>query len=74
MAQQNKLIESLVGAGSQVFLLAPGDPVGTITMMGELAANVSVSAVMAGCVSDPSPAIFCIATDVWSLHTRAPST
>lgn len=65
VAQQNKLIESLVGTGSQAFLMAPGDPVGSITMMGELADNGIISAVMAGCVSDPSPALFCMATDVY---------
>lgn len=65
LAQQNKLIESLVSTGSKAFLLAPGDPVGSITMMGELKDAGITSAVMAGCVSDPSPALFCMATDVY---------
>jgi ribose transport system substrate-binding protein len=65
VAQQNKLIESLVSTGSKAFLLAPGDPVGSITMMGELQDAGIPSAVMAGCVSDPSPALFCMATDVY---------
>ena len=65
VAQQNKLIESLVSTGSKAFLLAPGDPVGSITMMSELKDAGIISAVMAGCVSDPSPALFCMATDVY---------
>ena len=65
VAQQNKLIESLVSTGSKAFLLAPGDPVGSITMMNELKDSGIISAVMAGCVSDPSPAMFCMATDVY---------
>ncbi len=65
VAQQNKLIESLVSSGSKAFLLAPGDPVGSITMMNELNDSGIISAVMAGCVSDPSPALFCMATDVY---------
>ena len=66
VAQQNKLIESLVSSGSQAFLLSPGDPVGSITMMNELKDAGIPSAVMAGCVSDPSPALFCMATDVYA--------
>ncbi len=65
LAQQNKLIESLVSSGSKAFLLAPGDPVGSVTMMNELKNAGIISAVMAGCVSDPSPALFCMATDVY---------
>jgi len=65
LAQQNKLIESLMSTGSKAFLLAPGDPVGSVTMMEELKQSGIVSAVMAGCVSDPSPALFCMATDVY---------
>jgi ribose transport system substrate-binding protein len=65
VAQQNKLIESLVSTGSKAFLLAPGDPVGSVTMMNELKDSGIISAVMAGCVSDPSPAQFCMATDVY---------
>ena len=65
LAQQNKLIESLVSTGSKAFLLAPGDPVGSVTMMNELKDSGIISAVMAGCVSDPSPALFCMATDVY---------
>ena len=65
VTQQNRLIESLVGSGSAGFLLSPADPVGSITMMGELKDNGIIAAVIAGCVSDPSPALFCMATDVY---------
>lgn len=60
---QNQLLESLVTQGYNSFLIFPGDPVGTVGIADELTgAGASVIA-LAGCLKDPSQALFCMGTD-----------
>jgi ribose transport system substrate-binding protein len=65
LSQQNKMIESLVSQGFNGFLVFPGDAVGTGATLNELADFGIPSAALAGCVQDPSKALFCLATDVY---------
>src|SRR3954454_11871455 len=58
LSLQNQLIESLVGQGFNAFLVFPGDAVGTNATLDELADNNIPSAVLAGCVKDPTKALF----------------
>lgn len=60
---QNQLLESLITQGYNSFLIFPGDPVGTVGIANELTdAGASVIA-LAGCLKDPSLALFCMGTD-----------
>jgi ribose transport system substrate-binding protein len=60
---QNQLLESLMTQGYNSFLIFPGDPVGTVGIANELTdAGASVIA-LAGCLKDPSLALFCMGTD-----------
>jgi ribose transport system substrate-binding protein len=65
LSLQNELIESLVAQGSNAFLVFPGDAVGTNATLAELADFDVPSAVLAGCTKDPTPALFCLGTDVY---------
>ncbi len=60
---QNKLIESLVAQGYNAFLVFPGDAVGTNATLNELADFGIPSAALAGCVEEPTKALFCLGTD-----------
>jgi ribose transport system substrate-binding protein len=63
LSQQNQLLESLVTQGYNAFLVFPGDPVGTVSTVGELADSGAVVIATAGCLKDPSQAAFCLGTD-----------
>jgi len=62
---QNKLLESLAAQGYNAFGIFPGDATGTNETISELDAFGSPSVVIGGCTQSPSPAKFCLATDVY---------
>jgi ribose transport system substrate-binding protein len=62
---QNKLLESLAAQGYNAFGIFPGDATGTNTTMAELASSGAASVAIGGCTQSPSPAKFCLATDVY---------
>ena len=63
LSQQNDLVSSLASQGYNAFLLFPGDPVGSRPTVAELADNDIPSVALAGCLQDPSKALFCLSTD-----------
>jgi ribose transport system substrate-binding protein len=63
LSQQNDLISSLAAQGYNAFLIFPGDAVGTRPIVAELADNAIPSIALAGCLLDPSKAVFCMGTD-----------
>ncbi len=63
LSQQNDLISSLASQGYNAFLIFPGDPVGTRPTVAELADNNVPAIALAGCLQDPSQALFCMGTD-----------
>jgi ribose transport system substrate-binding protein len=74
LSQQNEMIESLVAQGFNAFLVFPGDASGTNATLGELADFDIPSAALAGCTVAPTPALFCLGTDVYNsayLGTKA---
>lgn len=60
---QNQMLESLVTQGYNAFLIFPGDPVGTVAIANELADTGAPVIALAGCLKDPSQAMFCMGTD-----------
>jgi ribose transport system substrate-binding protein len=66
LSQQNEMIESLVAQGYNAFLVFPGDASGTNATLGELADFEIPSAALAGCTVAPTPAMFCLGTDVYN--------
>jgi ribose transport system substrate-binding protein len=66
LSQQNEMIESLVAQGFNAFLVFPGDASGTNATLGELADFGIPSATLAGCTEAPTPALFCLGTDVYN--------
>lgn len=60
---QNQMLESLVTQGYNAFLVFPGDPVGTVAIANELADTGAPVMALAGCLKDPSQAVFCMGTD-----------
>ncbi len=60
---QNQMLESLVTQGYNAFLVFPGDPVGTVAIANELADTGAPVVALAGCLKDPSEAMFCMGTD-----------
>ena len=60
---QNQMLESLVTQGYNAFLIFPGDPVGTVAIANELADTGAPVVALAGCLKDPSQAVFCMGTD-----------
>ena len=63
LSQQNDLLESLVTQGYNAFLVFPGDPVGSVSTVAELADTGAPVLALAGCFKDPSKASFCLGTD-----------
>lgn len=63
LSLQNQMLESLVTQGYNAFLVFPGDPVGTVAIADELAATGAPVMALAGCLKDPSDAVFCMGTD-----------
>ena len=64
LTAQNDLVETLVAQGFNAFTIFPGDANATNTLMDELLANGIPSVAAGGCTNEPSPAAFCLATDV----------
>lgn len=62
---QNKLLESLAAQGFNAFGIFPGDANGTNATMDELKSFGAPSVSIGGCTQSPSPAEFCLATDVY---------
>jgi ribose transport system substrate-binding protein len=62
---QNKLLESLAAQGFNAFGIFPGDATGTNATMQELLDFGAPSVAIGGCTQSPSPAKFCLATDVY---------
>lgn len=63
LSQQNQLLESLLTQGYNGFLIFPGDPVGTNSIVGELTAEGATAISLAGCLQQPSEDAFCLGTD-----------
>jgi ribose transport system substrate-binding protein len=64
LATQSQLIESLLSQGYNSFLIFPGDAVGTTPVVQEIVENGGQALALAGCLKDPTPALFCMGTDV----------
>lgn len=62
---QNKLLESLAAQGFNAFGIFPGDASGTNATLEELKSFGAPSVSIGGCTQSPSPAEFCLATDVY---------
>jgi ribose transport system substrate-binding protein len=74
LTAQNNLVETLVAQGYNAFTIFPGDANGTNTLLQELKGKSIPSIAAGGCTNTPSPAAFCIATDVYNsvyLGTKA---
>jgi ribose transport system substrate-binding protein len=63
LSQQSQLLESLLTQGYNAFLIFPGDAVGTSPVVQELVDNGAQALALAGCLKDPTPALFCMGTD-----------
>ena len=63
LSQQNSLLESLLSQGYNAFLVFPGDPVGSNSTVGELTENGAPVIATAGCLKEPTTALFCFGTD-----------
>ncbi len=63
LSQQSQLLESLLTQGYNSFLIFPGDAVGTSPVVQELVDNGGQALALAGCLKDPTPALFCMGTD-----------
>ncbi len=63
LSTQNNLLENLVTQGYNAFLVFPGDPVGSVSTVAELADTGAPVIALAGCFKDPSKAAFCFGTD-----------
>jgi ribose transport system substrate-binding protein len=63
LAQQSQLLESLLTQGYNSFLIFPGDAVGTNAVVQEITENGGQAIATAGCLKDPTPALFCMGTD-----------
>ena len=64
LSQQSQLLESLLSQGYNSFLIFPGDAVGTNPVVQEIVDNGGQALALAGCLKDPTPALFCMGTDV----------
>lgn len=63
LSQQNQLLESLLTQGYNGFLIFPGDPVGTNSVVSELTGEGAQVISLAGCLQQPSDDAFCLGTD-----------
>lgn len=63
LGQQNQLLESLLSQGYNGFLIFPGDPVGTVSVVDELVGEGASVISLAGCLQQPSADAFCLGTD-----------
>lgn len=65
LTQQNALVDSLVAQGYNGFGMFPGDANGTNAQQQKLADRGIPSININGCTYDPSPALFCVSTNVY---------
>lgn len=65
LTQQNQLVDSLAGRGYTGFGMFPGDAHGTNAQQQKLLDRGILSVNVNGCTYDPSPALFCVSTDVY---------
>jgi len=63
LSQQNELLESLLSQKYNAFLIFPGDPVGSNSTAAELADSGAPVIALAGCLKEPTKALFCFGTD-----------
>ena len=63
LSQQNELLESLLSQKYNAFLIFPGDPVGSNSTAAELADSGAPVIALAGCLKEPTKAVFCFGTD-----------
>ncbi len=63
LSLQNQLLESLLSRGYNSFLIFPGDPVGTNGTVSDLVGEGAKVIALAGCLSEPTDALFCLGTD-----------
>jgi ribose transport system substrate-binding protein len=63
LSMQNSLLESLLSQGYNAFLVFPGDPVGSNSTVQELTENGAPVIATAGCLKEPTTAVFCLGTD-----------
>ena len=63
LALQSTMLESLITEGYNSFLIFPGDSVGTNSVAAEIKDAGGMSIATAGCLKDPTPAMFCLGTD-----------
>jgi ribose transport system substrate-binding protein len=66
LTAQNNMVETLVAQGYNAFNIFPGDANGTNALLDELKKQAIPSIAAGGCTSEPSPAAFCFATDVYN--------
>jgi ribose transport system substrate-binding protein len=66
LTAQNNMVETLVAQGYNAFNIFPGDANGTNALLDELKKQGIPSISAGGCTSEPSPAAFCLATDVYN--------
>jgi ribose transport system substrate-binding protein len=66
LTAQNNLVETLVAQGYNAINIFPGDANGTNALLDELKKQGIPSIAAGGCTSEPSPAVFCFATDVYN--------
>jgi len=65
LTQENALLDSLVAKGFVGFGIFPGDTNGTNAQEAKMAKRGIASINVNGCTFDPSPALFCISTDIY---------
>lgn len=61
--EQIALLESLMRQGFNAYVLFPYDTPETLKTIADMAAHGAAIVAAAGCMKDPSPAQFCLATD-----------
>jgi ribose transport system substrate-binding protein len=66
LTQENAMMDSLAGRGYTGFGVFPGDAHGTNAEEQKLAGRGVKSINVNGCTYDPSPALFCVSTDVYA--------
>jgi ribose transport system substrate-binding protein len=62
--ESNLTLNGLASRGFNAIALFPGDPAGTNSQLASMKKRGVETILLAGCTDDPSPALFCLATDV----------
>lgn len=65
--QQNQLLENMAAQGFNAFLVFANDANGTNSTLKDLTENGAKTAAIAACTNDPTPALFCVATESYSV-------